>query len=145
AGRNRRSAPPCPNCDRGGLRAQLRTASRRRRSRAVAAAGARAIGCALTPEITSFRRREWNPLPYEGCVGVDGKVVVHEDDLLVAMLRFGENATIHEHPGETETVVACIEGEGLTSVAGEKIGRASCRERVWRSGVGVSWRRNTEA
>jgi len=76
----------------------------------VAAAGARAIGCALTPEITSFRRREWNPLPYEGCVGVDGKVVVHEDDLLVAMLRFGENATIHEHPGETETVVACIEG-----------------------------------
>lgn len=85
----------------------------------MAAAGARAIGCALTPEITSFRRREWNPLPYEGCVGVDGKVVVHEDDLLVAMLRFGENATIHEHPGETETIVACIEGEGLTSVAGE--------------------------
>ena len=46
---------------------------------------------------------------------MDGKVVVHEDDLLVAMLRFGENAIIHEHPGETDTIVACIEGEGLTN------------------------------
>ncbi len=80
-------------------------------TRALAARGA------LIPEVTPFPRREWSPLPYEGCVGVDGRVLVREEHLLVAMLRFGENATIHEHPGDTDTIVVCIEGEGFTSVA----------------------------
>ncbi len=71
----------------------------------------------MTPEITPFPRREWSPLPYEGCVDVEGKVLMREDDLLIAMLRFGEHATIHEHPGDTDTLVVCIEGEGFTSVA----------------------------
>jgi quercetin dioxygenase-like cupin family protein len=35
------------------------------------------------------------------------------------MLRFEPNATIHEHPGESETIVICVEGEGFTSVGRE--------------------------
>jgi quercetin dioxygenase-like cupin family protein len=44
---------------------------------------------------------------------------VHEDDVLIAQLRFAEHATIHEHPGPNDTIVVCLEGEGFTSVAGE--------------------------
>jgi quercetin dioxygenase-like cupin family protein len=58
-------------------------------------------------------------LPYEGCVGVEGKVLVREPDFFIAMLRFSPHATIHEHPGENDTLVVCIGGEGFTSVAGE--------------------------
>ena len=37
----------------------------------------------------------------------------------VAQLRFSEHATIHEHPGENDTIVVCLEGAGYTSVAGK--------------------------
>lgn len=70
-------------------------------------------------ELEAFRRPEWSPLPYDGCVGVDGKVIVVEDGLQLSILRFGEHATIHEHPGPTDTLVACLEGRGFTSVGGE--------------------------
>jgi quercetin dioxygenase-like cupin family protein len=52
-------------------------------------------------------------------VGVEGRVLVGEDDFFVAMLRFEPGGTIHEHPGPNDTIVICLEGEGLTSVAGE--------------------------
>jgi quercetin dioxygenase-like cupin family protein len=51
---------------------------------------------------------------------VDGKVLLRESDFFVAMLRFAPNATIHEHPGPDDTHVVCLEGEGWTSVAGER-------------------------
>jgi quercetin dioxygenase-like cupin family protein len=35
------------------------------------------------------------------------------------MLRFARDGTIHEHAGPNDTIVVCLEGEGLTSVAGE--------------------------
>ncbi len=46
-------------------------------------------------------------------------MLVDDVELLVAMLRFGPNATIHEHPGPNDTIVVCLEGSGFTSVAGE--------------------------
>jgi quercetin dioxygenase-like cupin family protein len=73
----------------------------------------------VPPDIRPFPRPDWSPLPYEDCVGVEGRVLVREDDFFVAQPRFGERATIHEHPGPAETIVVCVEGEGFTSVAGE--------------------------
>ena len=73
----------------------------------------------MTVDIRPFPRGEWSPLPYDGCIGVEGKVLVREDDFFVAMLRFAPDATIHEHAGPNDTIVVCLEGEGLTSVAGE--------------------------
>jgi quercetin dioxygenase-like cupin family protein len=70
------------------------------------------------PDVTPFPRREWSPLPREGSVGVDGRVLVRESGLVVAMLRFGEHANIDPHAGDTDTLVVCIDGEGFTSVAG---------------------------
>jgi quercetin dioxygenase-like cupin family protein len=49
-----------------------------------------------------------------------GKVLVRGDDFFIAMLRFEPDGTVHEHPGPTDTYVMCIEGEGWTSVAGER-------------------------
>jgi quercetin dioxygenase-like cupin family protein len=73
----------------------------------------------VTIEIAPVPRPDWSPLPYEGCVGVEGKVLVREEDFFVAMLRFDDQATIHEHPGPNDTIVVCLEGTGFTSVAGE--------------------------
>lgn len=47
------------------------------------------------PEIAvhAVPRPSWRPLPYKGCRNVEGKVLLIEDDLSVAMLRFGRDAT----------------------------------------------------
>jgi quercetin dioxygenase-like cupin family protein len=45
-------------------------------------------------------------------------VLAREPDLSIAMLRFEPHATIHEHPGRSDTIVICLDGEGWTSVAG---------------------------
>ena len=70
----------------------------------------------MTVDIRPFPRHGWDPLPGDGVVGVVGRVLVHEDDFFVAQLRFTEHATIHEHPGERDAIVVCVEGEGYTSV-----------------------------
>ena len=73
----------------------------------------------MSVEIRPFPRLGWDPLPFEGCVGVVGRVVIQEPDFFAAQLRFSQHATIHEHPGERDTIVVCLEGDGFTSVAGE--------------------------
>ena len=47
-------------------------------------------------------------------------MLVRTDDFFLAMLRFQPGGTIHEHPGPQDTFVACIDGAGWTSVAGER-------------------------
>ena len=56
-------------------------------------------------------------------------MLVREDDLFIAMLRFAERATIHEHPGPNDTIVVCIDGEGFTSV-GAEVSPLRANERV---------------
>jgi quercetin dioxygenase-like cupin family protein len=87
----------------------------------------------MTVDIRPFPRPEWSPLP--GAVGVEGKVLVREEDFFVAMLRFSEHATVHEHPGETDTVVVCIEGSGFTSVAAETVPLRAGQRVRWPEGV----------
>jgi quercetin dioxygenase-like cupin family protein len=70
----------------------------------------------MTVDIRPIPREGWDPLPRS--VGVVGRVLVREEDFFVAQLRFPEHASVHEHPGENDTIVVCLEGEGFTSVAG---------------------------
>jgi quercetin dioxygenase-like cupin family protein len=86
----------------------------------------------MTVDILPFPRLGWDPLP--DSVGIVGRVLVREEEFFVAQLRFSEHAAITEHPGERDTIVVCIEGEGFTSVAGE---RAQLRE-----GQQVRWPRD---
>ena len=85
----------------------------------------------MTVDIRPFPRGEWSPLPYDGCIGVEGKVLVREDDFFVAMLRFAADGTIHEHAGPNDTIVVCLEGEGLTSVARETSPLAAGQQARW--------------
>jgi mannose-6-phosphate isomerase-like protein (cupin superfamily) len=89
----------------------------------------------MTVDIRPFPRPEWSPLPHEGCVDVEGKVLIREDDFFLAMLRFGSAGTIHEHPGENDTIVVCIEGEGFTSAAGEIVALRAGQQARWPKGV----------
>jgi quercetin dioxygenase-like cupin family protein len=89
----------------------------------------------MSVDIRPFPRPEWSPLPYDGCVGVEGKVLVREEDFFVAMLRFTEHATVHEHPGIADTIVVCIDGSGFTSVAGETATLQEGQQVRWPKGV----------
>ena len=48
----------------------------------------------MTVDIRPFPRLGWDPLPYEGCVGVVGRVVVREEGFFVAQLRWTEESTM---------------------------------------------------
>jgi quercetin dioxygenase-like cupin family protein len=89
----------------------------------------------MSPDIRPFPRPGWDPLPGDGGVGVVGRVVVREEDFFVAQLRFSEHATIHEHPGDRDTIVVCIEGEGFTSVAGEAAPLREGQQARWPRGI----------
>jgi quercetin dioxygenase-like cupin family protein len=89
----------------------------------------------VTVDIRPIPRQGWDPLPFDGCVGVVGRVLVREDTYFVAELRFSEQATIHEHPGENDTVVVCLEGQGFTSVAGETAPLEEGQQARWPKGV----------
>ena len=89
----------------------------------------------MTLDVAKVPRSEWSPLPHEGCVGVEGKVLVREADFFIAILRFSTHATVHEHPGENDTLVVCLAGEGLTSVGGETARLRQSERAFWPAGV----------
>jgi quercetin dioxygenase-like cupin family protein len=89
----------------------------------------------LTVDVAPIPRPDWSPLPGDGVVGVDGKVLVREADFFVAMLRFSRHATIHEHPGENDTLVVCVEGHGFTSVSGETAPLHANERALWPANV----------
>jgi quercetin dioxygenase-like cupin family protein len=85
----------------------------------------------MTVDVRPVPRGEWSPVPADGCTGVESKALVLEDDLFVALLRFARDGTIHEHPGPNDTIVVCLEGEGLTSVAGETAALRAGEQAQW--------------
>lgn len=87
------------------------------------------------PHVEPFERPEWSPLPYDGCVNVEGKVLLDAPDLLLALLRFDRHATIHEHPGGNDAIVACLEGSGFTSVGGVPVALEAGQRVLWPAGV----------
>jgi len=70
----------------------------------------------MTAEPQPVPRPDWSPLPWAGCINVDGRVLLVRDGLLLAMLRFAPAATIHEHAAGHEIDVICLEGEGFISI-----------------------------
>jgi quercetin dioxygenase-like cupin family protein len=90
----------------------------------------------VTVDIAAVPRPEWEPLPGEGHVGVEGRVLVREaDGSFIATLRFAPHATIHEHAGANDTLVVCIDGEGFTSVDGEDAPLHTSERAFWPAGV----------
>jgi len=85
----------------------------------------------MSVDIRPFPRPGWDPLPGDGVVGVTGRVLVREETFFVAQLRFAEHATIHPHAGDRDTIVVCIEGGGLTSVADETVSLREGQQVRW--------------
>ena len=93
---------------------------------------------------TPVPRPEWSPLPYEGCVGVEGKVLLRSPTLVLALLRFEPRGAIHEHEAPMDIDVVCLEGEGFVSVGKERFpfrsgesvrGPAGAMHRLWTEGA----------
>jgi quercetin dioxygenase-like cupin family protein len=89
----------------------------------------------MTVDVRPFPRLGWDPLPGDGIVGVTGRVLVREEAFFVAELRFAEQATIHEHPGDNDTIVVCLSGRGFTSVAGETAPLEEGQQVRWPRGI----------
>jgi quercetin dioxygenase-like cupin family protein len=70
--------------------------------------------------ISPVPRPDWTPLPQNGCVNVEGEVLLIQDNLTIAMLRFGHGGTIPKSQAGYPTDVICLEGGGFTSVSGEE-------------------------
>jgi quercetin dioxygenase-like cupin family protein len=92
-------------------------------------------------------RPEWSPLPFEECVGVEGKVLLRSERLVLALLRFAPGGSIHEHDAPMEIDVVCLEGEGFVSVdaesfpfrAGESVRwPAGAMHRLWTEGTAMT-------
>lgn len=66
--------------------------------------------------IESQPRPDWNPIPRKGVVGVEGRVLLGRDGILIANLRFSPNATIDKHSAAHDIDVICISGSGFTLV-----------------------------
>jgi quercetin dioxygenase-like cupin family protein len=71
------------------------------------------------PIVVSSPRPDWSPLPNEGCRNVESKLLLTNNTIAIAMLRFGANGTIHEHASGWDIDVICLEGAGMTSVDGK--------------------------
>lgn len=99
----------------------------------------------MSAQVVPFNRPVWTPLPYEGCIHVMAKGLFKDGDKLsMAMLKFEENGTIHEHPADFVIEVCCLEGEGFTSVGGE-VSPIKAGERIqWPAGIPHRlWTENT--
>jgi quercetin dioxygenase-like cupin family protein len=68
-------------------------------------------------------------------VNVQGKVLLREPPVGLALLRFAENGTIHEHSADFEIDVICLEGAGFTSVAGQTFALHAGERMRWPAGA----------
>ena len=93
----------------------------------------------MSVDIRTIPLPGWDPLPQS--VGIVGRVLVREGenprrpDLLVAELRFSEDARIDPHPGDRDAIVVCIAGEGFTSVADETTPLREGQQVRWPKGI----------
>ena len=61
-------------------------------------------------------RPDWSPLPVEGAVGIEGKVLLSLPPPAIAMLRFAAGAGFPAHTAPFEIDVICLDGAGFVLV-----------------------------
>ncbi len=86
-------------------------------------------------DIEPLVRPQWEPLPYEGCQGVEGKVLLIQEGLALALLRFSDQATIHEHAAPFPVDVVCLEGRGRVSLGREDAAIEAGQRVLWPADV----------
>ena len=86
-------------------------------------------------EVKPVPRWEWSPAPHEGTRNVEGKLLLRNARVSIAMLRFGKDATIHEHPAPIDIDVVCLDGRGMTSLDGDAAAIREGERVRWPAGV----------
>lgn len=90
-------------------------------------------------------RPDWQPLPREGCVNIEARVLLAKDGLSVANLRFGQNASIDPHPADWEIDVICISGSGFTQIEDHRYEISAGDTIRWPAGkIHCLWTEDTE-
>ena len=64
-------------------------------------------------------RPDWSPLPLEGAVGIEGRVLLPPPPPTIAMLRFRPNSGFPAHSAPFAVDVVCLEGSGFVLVGDE--------------------------
>lgn len=85
----------------------------------------------MSVDVGPVPRPEWARVPDPDAHGVESKELLDQDDVFLALLRFAENATIHEHAAPHEITAICLEGRGFTSVGGESAPLRAGERVVW--------------
>lgn len=80
-------------------------------------------------ELRPFPRPDWSPKPNDDAVGIDSRVLLQNERLLIAELRFGEHASFAAHDAPWDCHVLCLEGSGFVLV-GEETGPIKAGETV---------------
>ena len=62
---------------------------------------------------------DWAPLSRPGCEEVQFRVLLEQDGLILANLKFAETGTIDKHDAPFDIDVICISGSGFTSIDDE--------------------------
>jgi quercetin dioxygenase-like cupin family protein len=89
----------------------------------------------MPEHVRPFEKPDWRTLGAPGAKDVEVRVLWHEDGLLLAQLRFGEHANIHEHAGPNDAYVSCLEGSGFTKVGDEVEPIGAGRRVFWPHGI----------
>ena len=101
----------------------------------------------MTVDIRPFPRLGWDPLPETASSASSVAVWSGKTSFFVAQLRFSEHATIHEHPGERDTIVAASKARATPrsatrprrSAKGSRFaGRQAFRTGLWTEGSTMS-------
>jgi quercetin dioxygenase-like cupin family protein len=61
-------------------------------------------------------RPDWSPLPVEGAVGIEAKVLLPPPPPSIAMLKFARDAGFPAHAAPFEVDVICLDGAGFVLV-----------------------------
>ncbi len=85
----------------------------------------------MSLDVAPLPRPGWGRVPDPQANGVESKGLLAQEDLFLALLRFAENATIHEHTAPHEITAICLEGRGFTSVGSESAPLHAGERVVW--------------
>ena len=79
-------------------------------------------------------RPNWAPIPRAGCKNVEHRVLLNRENIVIAHLKFNENATIDEHSAPIDIDVICLSGSGYVSIGEDRFS--------FKSGQTIGWPKN---
>ena len=88
---------------------------------------------------------DWQPLPRDGCVNVEVRVLLSKEGLSVANLRFSQDSTIDPRDAAWDIDVVCLSGSGFTRIDSDVFEISAGQTIRWpASKIHCLWTDNTE-